>query len=133
MYVYAMNMVSDGRPIRDVATELEKIRHIKVEVEAETDEDSHLTPEVLFDSAVEAINNTLRDLNTEIDDSEMCGIDENVYASGIGFRHTAASACLGRVGDSHAHADGRHGKVSGRLYAIVELKLYSRKDLGYVE
>jgi len=121
--------------VRDLATELEKIRHIKikVEVEAETDKDSHLTSEVLFDSAVDAISNTLRELNIEIDDSEMCEIDENEYASGIGFRHTAASLCLGRVGDSHAHADGYHGIVSGKLYAIAELKLYSRKDLGYVE
>ena len=128
-----MNMVEDVKGVHDTATELEKIRHIKVEVEAETDNDSRLTPEMLFDNAVDAIRGILEELNIEIDFDETCEPDENTYASGINFRHTAVGSCLGRVGDSHAHAHGYHGVVSGKLYATAELKLYKRKDLGYVE
>jgi hypothetical protein len=116
-----MNMVRDG-------SELEKIRHIKVEVEAETDNDSHLTPEMLFDNAVDAVRGTLEELDIEIDFDEMCE-----PASGIDLRHSAISSCLGRVGNSHAHADGHYGIISGKMYATAELKLYNRKDLGYVE
>jgi hypothetical protein len=130
-----MNMVRDGYPtqkgVHDTATELEKIRHIKVGVEAETDNDSHLTPEMLFYNAVDAIRGTLEELDIEIDSDEMCEPEENTYASGI--EHVSASSCLGRVGNHHAHADGHYGIISGKLYATAELKLYNRKDLGYVE
>jgi hypothetical protein len=97
-------------------------------ITAELKADVLVSPLLLVDAAIQAVDKTVRDY-VELDSSELCEPASNEYARGIGFSWTAIEVCLGKTrAGEHIHVDAAFGYHGCESKAIVKRVFYVKLD-----
>ena len=104
---------------------------VKVEFE-EVAEVEQMPGSATFDMFEEMVDSAIRmwasywDIEI-IEDAELCEPDSNIYASGMGFRHSTHFTCFAVLEDGrHIHVGWRSGYVYGKTYYHIEEVKFER-------